>query len=94
MLHLPWQLNIKILPNEVKDAVAKKLMQYAGNEFWTRERDSILAFLNTTVEGADQHFKEFEYYTRNLDQTRSQSLEQTLPEFAKLVSPWFVGIVA
>ena len=53
-----------------------------------------MAFLNTTVEGADQHFKEFEYYTRNLDQTRSQSFEQALPEFAKLVIPRFSGIVA
>jgi hypothetical protein len=93
MLHLPWQLNIKVLPAEVKAAVAKKLMQYVGNEFWTRERDSILSFLNTAVNDAEQHFKEFEYYTRGLDQTRSQSFEQTLPEFAKLVSPWFVGIV-
>jgi len=94
MLHLPWQLNLKILPTEVKMAIVHKLMQYAGDEFWTRERDSIITFLNTTVDDAEQHFKEFEYYTRGLDQTRSQSFEQTLPEFAKLVSPWFVGIVA
>lgn len=94
MLHLPWQLNIKVLPTEVKSAVAAKLMLYAGDDFWTRERDSILAFLNTTVEGADQHFKEFEYYTRNLDQTRSQSFEDTLPEFAQLVTHRFSGIVA
>jgi hypothetical protein len=94
MLHLPWQLNIKVLPADVKSAVTDKLMQYVGNEFWQRERDSILAFLNTTVDGADQHFREFEYYTRGLDQSRQQSFEQTLPEFAKLVSPWFVGVVA
>jgi hypothetical protein len=87
-------LNIKVLPVEVKSAVAAKLMLYTGDEFWTRERDSILAFLNTTVEGADQHFKEFEYYTRGLDQTRSQSFEDTLPEFAQLVTCRFSGIVS
>ena len=93
MLHLPLQLNIKVLPDEVKAAATAKLMQYSGDEVWVRERDSILAFLNTTVENSEQYFREFEYYTRGLDQTRSQSFEQSLPEFAKLVSPWFVGIV-
>ena len=93
MLHLPWQLNIKILPSEVKQAVIEKLMRYRPRQYyeqhWMSLRDMVINFINTKIDGAETHFKEFHYYTKGLDRTRNQCFEQSLPEFAELVKPWF-----
>ena len=52
----------------------------------------VLNFLNTTIAGQEQYFKEFHYYTRGLDRTRDQKFETALPEFAELVKPYFESL--
>lgn len=97
MLHLPFQLCIKSLPNEVKQVIADKLLKYIPDttigpweqKYWTDHCPIVLNFLNTSTEGQEHHFREFHYYTRGLDRTRGQCFENSLPEFAVLVKPWF-----
>lgn len=94
MLHLPWQLSIKVLPQTVKDSIIKKLQVYSPErsyhvDHWNSLKDTVFAFLNTSVDHAESHFKEFHWYTRKLDKTRNQCFETTLPEFAELVKPYF-----
>jgi len=94
MLHLPWQLNIKILPQSVKDAIVAKLQTYTPARpyhatQWNNLKHMVTAFLMSSVEGAELHFAEFHRHTRALDQTRNQSFETILPEFALLIKPYF-----
>ena len=98
MLHLPDQLCVKNLPNSVKEAITKKLSAYEPifnpdhiwpTQYWKDHQPIVLNFLNTTIEGQQQHFREFHYYTRGLDRTRAQSFETALPEFAELIKPYF-----
>lgn len=94
MLHLPWQLNIKIFPQLVKEAIVAKLQTYRPARpyhvgQWESLKDMVTAFLMTTVDGQPDHFREFHRNTRGLDQTRNQKFETALPEFAKLVKPYF-----
>lgn len=101
MLHLPWHLNIKTLPDAVKKAITTKLNDHEPSakaspwhrDYWRDHRPAVINFLNTTVDGQEAYWKEFEYYLRGLDRTRDQQFEKQLPEFADLVKPWFVGIV-
>ena len=97
ILHLPWQLNIKVLPNEVKAAIKEKLLRYRVKEhfsdwhksYWNSHRDMVINFLETDVEDRESHFRELHYYTRGLDRSRRQNFESALPEFASLIKPWF-----
>ena len=97
MLHLPNQLNLKILPNDVKQVITKKLQAYTPDSsiqphlirYWEEHVKSVINFMNTTVPDADLHFQTFHYYTRGLDRTRGQSFEKQLPEFAAILKPWF-----
>jgi MoaA/NifB/PqqE/SkfB family radical SAM enzyme len=97
MLHSPEQLNIKILPQPVKQAIADKLRSYRPDSgvrphhltYWKNHLDIVINFLNTNMPDAEKHFEEFHYYTRGLDRTRNQSIDHQLPEFADLIRPWF-----
>ena len=97
MLHLPYQLCVKSLPDSVKKAITQKLSQYTpdnninpwARQYWKDHQAIVLNFLNTAIEGQAQHFREFHYYTRGLDRTRAQSFETALPEFAELIKPYF-----
>ena len=94
MLHLPWQLNMKVLPQAVKDAVVAKLLAYTPDQpyqvgHWEAMKNMVIAFLNTPADGTNIHFREFHRYTRGLDQNRNQSFETALPEFSKLIKPYF-----
>jgi hypothetical protein len=97
MLHLPYQLCVKSLPDPVKAAITAKLSKYVpgsnigswSTQFWQDHQSVVLNFLNTTIEGQALHFKEFHRYTRGLDRSRDQCFETALPEFAELIKPWF-----
>ena len=94
MLHLPSQLNIKILPQTVKDAIVAKLDTYNPSQsyhrdLWMNYKNMIVEFLMAPMERAELHFAQFHRYTRALDQTRNQSFENTLSEFAGLIQPYF-----
>lgn len=101
MLHLPWHLNIKTLPQAVKEVVAQKLEHYAMSsqisdwhrQYWQDHHPAITTFLMTDVDGRAQYWKDFEHYLRGLDRTRNQNFEQALPEFARLCSPWLASSI-
>lgn len=100
MLHLPYQLCAKSLPDSVKAAVTAKLSSYVPNSnispwatrYWADHRPVVLNFLNTDIEGQAQHFREFHRYTRGLDRSRDECFETALPEFAALIKPWFAPL--
>jgi sulfatase maturation enzyme AslB (radical SAM superfamily) len=94
MLHLPWQLNCKVLPDQVKQAVVKKLQSYSPEREWHQVKwesikNMVCQFIMTSVPEAQNHFEEFHRYTRGLDNNRGQCFETDLPEFAALIRPWF-----
>lgn len=94
MLHLPWLLNIKILPQSVKESIVSKLKNYMPGrpyhvDHWTNLRDMVTTFLLTTVENQQDHLREFHRHTRGLDQSRNQKFETILPEFSQLLKPYF-----
>jgi len=99
MLHLPLHLNMKSLPTAVKHAISQKICDYAvpaaasdwHREYWKAHQSVVINFLNTTVDGQPQFWRDFEYYLRGLDRTRGQTFEQALPEFARLVVPQLAG---
>jgi sulfatase maturation enzyme AslB (radical SAM superfamily) len=100
MLHLPFQLCVKSLPDAVKIAITDKLSKYVtGNDigpwhqrYWKDHCEIVLNFLNTPMEGQQHHFREFHRYTRGLDLSRDQTFETALPEFAELIKPWFAPL--
>lgn len=101
MLHLPWHLNIKTLPRSVKQIIIDKLARHEPlptasdwhRNYWTTNGQAVRQFLDTEVDGQPSYWQEFERYLKGLDRTRQQDFNQALPEFAKLISPWLVGIV-
>jgi hypothetical protein len=99
MLHLPFQLCVKSLPDAVKTAITDKLSKYVPDnigswheQYWKDHCQIVLNFLNTPMEGQPQHFREFHRYTRGLDRSRDQCFETALPEFAELIKPWFAPL--
>ena len=96
MLHLPFQLCVKSLPDAVKNAITDKLSKYVPDSIdpwyhrqWKDRLQIVSNFLNTPIEGQQYHFREFHRYTRGLDLSRGQTFETALPEFAELIKPWF-----
>lgn len=100
MLHLPFQLCVKSLPDVVKKSITDKLSKYVPEDdigswhqqYWKDHCEIVLNFLNTPMEGQQHHFREFHRYTRGLDLSRGQTFETALPEFAELITPWFAPL--
>lgn len=96
-LHLPWHLNLKVLPQSVKKSIIDKLHLFQMDHrhghwfqnYWNTHLPIIENFMNESVDAQEKYFQEFHYYTRGLDKTRKQSFDQALPEFAALINPWF-----
>lgn len=96
-LHLPWHLNIKVLPDEVKTQIIGKLKKYVCkpnvsnwfHSYWMNHISALENFLLTPVGAQEKYFQEFHYYTRGLDRTRNQYFEQALPELSDLLKSWF-----
>ena len=101
MLHLPLHLNIKTLPGEVKDSISRKIVGHQiinkpnnwHKRYWDEHKHIVSNFMMSEVDGQKDRWKEFGYYLRGLDQTRSQDFSQSLPEFASLIRPWLTGII-
>ena len=99
MLHLPWYLNVKSLPELVKSEIARRMLNhaYSGNGWFQRyaegQRNTLINFLLTPAPSQDYYWREFAYYLRELDRTRNQDYRQALPEFAQLIQPWLDEIV-
>lgn len=100
LLHLPWHLNIKTLPDSVKSVIAQRLADYVPDaskpwfrNYWNDHSTSVTNFLNTPVPNQAQHWDQFVYYVQGLDQTRNQNISQALPEFYQLIRCWLDGVV-
>jgi len=98
LLHLPYHLNVKILPPQVKAVVADKLRAYQVGQtdmspmqyqYWVNNLPVLIDFMNNTAEDQERYMKELHYYIRNLDRIRNQDFDTALPEFSAIMQPWF-----
>ena len=101
LLHLPLHLNIKTLPDGVKQAVSDKLAKYQvplsasqwHQRYWHDHQQVVMNFLMTALPDQVRHWRDFQYYLRGLDRSRGQQFEQALPEFAGSCAAWLDGVV-
>ena len=71
----PGEYDIRHIPLSVRTVIA--------------ERNPIIAnFIMQTVPGCDIYWPKFWQHTKDLDQLREQSFEDTFPEFYKLIKPY------
>lgn len=98
MLHLPYHLNVKILPDEVKQVIANKIRAYQPDpnnmspyqyQYWQNSVAVLIDFMNSTAEDQERYIKDLHHYTRSLDRSRDQDVAMALPEFAAVMRPWF-----
>lgn len=71
----PGEYDIRHIPQSVKKVIAKR-------------NPSIANFIMQTVPGCDVLWPKFWKHTKDLDQLRGQSFEDTFPEFYKLIKPY------
>lgn len=94
--HHPKHLNIRVLPNEMKNEITEKYMQFIEwiksmefDEHVTRSAisitNSICTYMNSDSYYAD-HWQEFVDYSNNLDSIRDESLIAVEPTFKKYLN--------
>ena len=93
MAHLPQHINLKIIPQQVKQAIKEKLLR-STSQLFLQEVASILTYMDETLEPNTWDYKkplwsELVRITDELDITREQSFSETFPEFYNLVSPFW-----
>lgn len=93
MAHLPQHVNIKIIPEPVKQKIKEKLLSSPSENF-KREFNQILGYLNETLVPNEVDYKkplweEFETITNELDSIRKQKFSTTFPEFYNLLSEYW-----
>ena len=71
----PGEYDIRHIPLSVRKIIANR-------------NPSIANFIMQTVPGCDIHWPKFWQHTKDLDQLRGQSFEDTFPEFYKLIEPY------
>ena len=71
----PDEYDIRHIPLPVRKIIAE-------------HNPSIASFVMQTVPGCDIHWPKFWQNTKDLDQLRGQSFENTFPEFYKLIKPY------
>jgi MoaA/NifB/PqqE/SkfB family radical SAM enzyme len=71
----PGEYDIRHIPLPVRKVIAK-------------QNPSIANFIMQTVPGCDVLWPKFWKHTKDLDQLRGQSFEDTFPEFYKLIKPY------
>ncbi len=95
----PANLNVKMLPTPVKDAIHDKMEKFivwleerfAGNKeflknnYGVKRLRSMVKFMYS--EDWSNRFCEFQEYIALLDKTRGTSLEETFPEFYEVLRP-------
>lgn len=77
ILNHPEELNIRVLPNELKEQVAEILSNYTHID----RVQGVIDYMNSKDES--YKLEKFFYYTKQLDQSRKQNLFDILPEFKK-----------
>lgn len=71
----PGEYDIRHIPLPVRKVIAKR-------------NPSIAKFIMQTVPGCDIYWPKFWQHTKDLDQLRGQSFEDTFPEFYELIKPY------
>lgn len=77
ILNHPEELNIRVLPNELKEQVAKTLSNYT----YIDKVQGVIDYMNSKDES--HKLEKFFHYTKQLDTSRNQNLFDILPEFKK-----------
>jgi sulfatase maturation enzyme AslB (radical SAM superfamily) len=81
MVHHPQYLNVRSLPDQIKQQVRSKLL--ANNPNW--QITSILDFMDMPLSNQPQLWTKFLESTKKLDLLRQQDLAETFPELWKLI---------
>lgn len=79
ILNHPEELNIRVLPRELKNLVAKRLEPYTNIE----KVQGIIDYMNQ--EDWSHKLNKFINYTKALDASRNQCILQVVPEFKQLM---------
>jgi hypothetical protein len=79
MVHHPQHINVRVLPNEVKQHVRTHL---AGTG---HQIASILDFMDMPLDNQSELWAKFWSTTKKLDLLRKQDLAQTFPEFYDVI---------
>ncbi len=77
ILNHPEELNIRVLPQELKTQVTKTLSNYTHID----KVQGVIDYMN--AENWVDKLEKFYYYSKQLDQSRGQNLYDVLPEFKK-----------
>lgn len=81
MVHHPQHLNVRSLPDQIKQQVRSRLL--ANNPNW--QITSILDFMDMPLDNQPQLWTKFLESTKKLDLLRQQDLAKTFPELAELI---------
>lgn len=85
MLHHPHYLNVRVLPDQVKQAINGCV----SRTNW--QTASVLDFMDMPLENQSQQWTKFCESTKKLDLLREQDLARTFPEFWRLIEPYWLG---
>jgi organic radical activating enzyme len=80
ILNHPEELNIKVLPQELKTQVTQTLQNYLHID----RVKGVVDYMN--AEDWSNKFSKFEYYTKQLDNSRKQNILDVLPEFKQYLT--------
>jgi len=83
MVHYPQHLNVRSLPDQIKQQVRSKLLSKPAD--W--QITSILDFMNMPLANQPQLWTKFLESTKKLDLLRQQDLALTFPELWELIKP-------
>tara|TARA_E500000178_G_C16994651_1_gene742538 strand:+ start:96 stop:1322 length:1227 start_codon:yes stop_codon:yes gene_type:complete len=74
LIQIPECYDIRILPQQVKDAITKKHQH-------RNDLSHVLTFLNSKMTNAELYLKDFIYITKGTDKIRQQKFGDVMPEF-------------
>jgi sulfatase maturation enzyme AslB (radical SAM superfamily) len=83
MVHYPQHLNVRSLPDQIKQQVRSKLLSKPTD--W--QINSILDFMDMPLDNQPQLWTKFLESTKKLDLLRQQDLALTFPELWQLIKP-------
>jgi sulfatase maturation enzyme AslB (radical SAM superfamily) len=83
MVHHPQHLNVRALPDQIKQQVRNKLMASNPNS----QIISVLDFMDMPLANQPQLWNKFLESTKKLDLLRQQDLAETFPELWQLIKP-------
>lgn len=87
MVHHPHYLNVRSLPDPVKQQISNSLLARQPN--W--QIASVLDFMNMPLENQSQQWAKFCSSTKKLDLLRQQDLAETFPELWSMIAPHWVS---